>query len=71
MTSKYLIASVAMSASQTGLVFSHIHQPWVSEPAPVSSCPLSISPSSVSWRPTSGTSSEDERNPSGLYTPAR
>lgn len=42
MTSKYLIASVAMSASQTGLVFSHIHQPWVSEPAPVSSCPLSV-----------------------------
>lgn len=42
MTSKYLITSVTMSASQTRLPFSHIHQPSVSGPDPVSSCAFSV-----------------------------
>lgn len=42
MTSKYLITSVTMSASQTRLPFSHIHQPWVSGPDPLSSCAFCV-----------------------------
>lgn len=40
MTSKYLITSVTVSASQTRLPLSHVDQPRVSEPAPASSSAL-------------------------------